>query len=703
MTPQQSDATEPPWADALLRSIGLERGSSADDIYKRANALANRHAPNTRRLWRWILFFEGLAVLLPMCWLQVAQDGWPAGTVAVSVALCTLLLLGACWWVRWRQQQHLWTRSRVLAEIARSVIATKGWPGNPTHEALRTAPFLQPLAKIFAESTADASNPDWTEMKQQYLVERVDDQAGFYAKRANEAAKNRKKLSVYVTRSLDASLALAVLGLWLGFFTQKTEFFSVSDADVVLALMGAGLPLLAILMQSLSAYLELNRCTGRYAQQWEYLTQARAQFAATADEAEATEMVQEIEQALLAEVAEWFYEMDHAEVYYRSAAPRDLTPRLQLTSLEDSAWSRGMTKVLNGAGLVLGITGRVLFGRVLIIALTSIITALLIISRAPQDAIQSTLLRTADGQLLSYSDSLLKPWEPDKDKADKGFILIAHGLRDTPNELRKDAEGKSTKGDAKDQKAESLHWMTAMQQAIEGELKAQGTPEICLVDWGQAARPSGTVMLINSVKLLLESDDKTAAKTRETPEPEHSATQPLTTAQKVEFATDLVAIRSQGQAVGDVVGMRIVQAIRSKNPLLVEGKPMHFIGHSAGGFLIVRAALVLKRMKLLPNNTRITMLDTPLPDWKDLEELLDGKDGITCHVDYYETSPYALDVPADNQWAGFKRYAPNAAREKKVTGNEAHSFAHTWYIQSVKGTQFEKDMPGFSASPFLKR
>lgn len=656
-------ATPPGWAVPLLQQLGLEPGAPAAEVYERANALASRLAPNTRRLWRSILLLEGLAVLLPLLWLMVEQREWSAAVVAASVALCTIAVVGFCWWLRWKRQQHVWSRSRLFAEIARSQIATASWPGHPTRDALFPSPSLQPIADLFSAKT-DAAG-DFETRRDAYIRHRIDDQTAFFEHSSRKAAEERRRLSLYVTRSLDGSLVLAVLGLWLGFSGTADWLLSVANSDLILGLVGAALPLTAILMQSLSSYLELNRRAGRFAQQWEFLKVSRARLAASSPE-EAAGHVKDIETALLSEVTEWFYQSEHSESFYRTGTAAQSAARDRLTTTNESWGAHLAGRLLHASGIALGFTGRIVFGRVLIVAITSVLTSLLIISRAPRDAVQSTLLRTADGQLLS-SAGPLGWWQPKKEETERGFVLIAHGLHDS---AKIDPEEKSKSGAASD-----LHWMTKLQQTIRSNFSDATPPDVCLVDWSLAAKPSETTQLLQRVAAEVGKNDTAV------------------------FVADVTAIRSQAQAIGDVVGYKLAQAIRANPPVIHREKPMHLIGHSAGGFLVVRAACVLKGLGLLPEHTRVTLLDTPLPDIDNLQILL--RDGY-CSVDYYKSSIFAQNVPADHSLPRYRCFTltPDAAHASPATA--AHSYAHQWYIRSADpGAKSRTDQaPGFRLSPF---
>jgi hypothetical protein len=668
----------------MLGGLGLDRSSPVSEVHERTNDLATRLAPNTRRLWRSILILQGIAVLLPIGWLMVSQRNWPAGLLAGAVALCTITLVGVCWWLRWRSQHQAWSRSRLLAEITRSLEATAGWPGRPTRTALGTAPSLQPLADWFTLPEVPPASLD--DLKRAYLADRIEDQSLYYKSKAGEAAADRRRLSLYVTRALDGALFLAVLGLWFGFSDKMRWLLSVFETDLILGLAGAALPLTAVLVQSLSVYLELNRRTGKYAQQWEFLQATRGRFQAAGTLDEAAAIVREVEQALLAETSEWFYQAEHAEVFYRTRAAAEASPRLELTAVSESPATRAVTAVLSAAGLALSFTTRIIFGRVLIAAVASVLTALLIFSRAPQDAVQRSLLRTADGQLLS------KPgrfgwWNPKPEEAARGFILIAHGLHDAPRLTREGKAADPQEESVFHNSSSSLHWMAALQGAMRTRLlnEQSGAPDICLVDWSLAARPTNVSGLLDS----LTTDDTLGQ-----------------FADQARFVTDVTAIRTQAQAIGDTVGYKLAGALQATPPILHRDRPMHLIGHSAGGFLVVRAALVLQQLGLLPDHTRVTLLDTPLPDVDDLKQLLVHPDGSPtgCQVDYYKSSSFAQGVPDESPaWPNYRclTLTPPPPHSESMTA--AHSYAHQWFIQSVTASSPASAGGGFQWSPLLRK
>jgi hypothetical protein len=232
-------------------------------------------------------------------------------------------------------------------------------------------------------------------------------------------------------------------------------------------------------------------------------------------------------------------------------------------------------------------------------------------------------------------------WEPVPENAENGFVLIVHGLND----------GANLPGD-------KMPWMGQLQKELQTKL-AQSPPEICLVDWHEAAGdPTIGSSLISKVS----------------------------------------AIRPQAEEIGRLAGCKLAIAI--KRGRIREDRPMHFIGHSAGGFVILSAARTLRDLGIHPANLRLSVLDTPLPDTSTTGDLLEVLKG--SEVDFYVSSAFAQGVPADAFLPRFHRFdippAPSTSFVDRLAGApEAHSYAHQWFIESVSNG----DLRGFARSPLL--
>ena len=641
----------PDWAGRFFASSGLTSESTPGEILREADFTAGLLAPDTRRLWKWILGLQGAAVLVPMLWFFVLRAGLPVSLAATSMVLCAILVVGICWWLRWRGMQTGWTQARMIAEIARSAVATQNVSPKATVQALAGAPELHQIARYIINE-APVAEPD----REGYLKNRVHDQRDYYLKKLEESIDTRHQLSRYVTLSLDGTLFLAVAGLVLALNSGAERWLRLSGSDLVIGVVGAALPLCAILLQMLGSYLELNRRTGRFSQQEAFLKSAEARLEDPENSESAEKIAIEVERELLGEVIEWFFQSKHAEPYYR-ARPHGLEKRTLATLARPNlGWGR---RTIAWMGLGASFVGRVVFGRLLVAAISVIVTTALIAFYSPKDYAERSILRREDGRLLSSPEA--DGWEPDPERAAKGFIMIAHGLHDGVKRIDADEE--------------EPHWMGRLQRALEARL-GDDSPEICLVDWHYAATP------IHSTDLRLESS---------TDQDRDDASLPTTPAG---WLQDVVAIRSQGEEIGDLVGYKIARAIREGE--IRQDRPMHFIGHSAGGFVVLRAAMVLQDLGLASKDLKVTMLDTPLPVVAELEKFL-----ADFPIDYVCTSTFAQGVPDNEFLPGFFRLdVPEVEGIDRYLG--AHSYAHKWYIDSVSSDAGEDYKDGFARSPFTE-
>lgn len=644
----KSEDAFPAWAEGLVESLKIRAPVAPKDLLERAESVANELAPNTRRMWNLIVIFQGMAVLAPLLWLMVVRERLEVSLTAYGVLFCTILVVGICWWVRWRGMQHTWARARMMAEIARSADVSARVAPQATAQALSGSPGLQALAEWMLAGTPapDASLDDRLDF---YLRDRVEDQLDYYRRKRAEAVEKRRRLSRVVTISLDAALFLAAAGLAISLREDAGRWLSWSGSDYILGFVGAGLPLIAVLAQLRGAFLELNRRIGRYAQQIEFLETVRGQTDTLTDETALVSCAVEVERTLLGEVVEWFYQAEHTEPYYRSKLSNLEERDLKVATSGRAGW---LQRVWTGVETSAGFLGRVIFGRVLVVAVSVVLTTALIhYKRAPEDPMIHSVLRLDDGKLLSPAPG--EPyalWDPRPEHTENGFILIAHGLRD-----------------GVDFEATGDHWMTRMETTLR-EVLAADRPDLCLVDWSFAAEPSNDPAgTLDSLPLDVMGMPKEAS----------------------DMMNDLSMIRAQGERIGELVGFKLARAIRQGT--LRRDRPMHLIGHSAGGFVVTQAALVLIELGLAPESLHVTLLDTPLPRRGDLARVAQ-----VAPVDFYATSQFAQGVPPNAFVPGFSRYNLQPPPEvDPYTG--AHSFAYQWFIDSMRE---DAAGIGFSRSPF---
>jgi len=247
-----------------------------------------------------------------------------------------------------------------------------------------------------------------------------------------------------------------------------------------------------------------------------------------------------------------------------------------------------------------------------------------------------------EGRLLTETG---QPWQPNAERAEHGCVIIAHGLHD--GVLLRPAQGETA-------------WMQAMSAALHSRL-GERTPNIGLVDWAEAANPTNIHRIDPGI---------TAAK----------------------FGADVAGIRPEAQEIGDALAFRLAQYILENK--IRRDRPLHLIGHSAGGFVVARAARVLGRMNLAPQQLQVTILDTPGPDSEMLVEL-----PKVCTAEFYITSGFVLGLDENTGPSGLHiRKIPS---EKPLSLLQAHSFAHDWFTRTIP-TAHAGDK-GFGRSPFCPK
>lgn len=646
----------PSWLLPLLKVLGIKEQDNAKVILSKAERLANQLAPNTRRMYAYILVVQGLAVLAPLLWLLVTRSGVNVSYVGYFSAVCAILLVAVLWWVRWRGMQHNWARARVVAEIARSQLASASIDPVITAKALTAAPSLAAIAAYLQRPVAvdELKNSNAAALQTDYCQQRVVDQLNYYRQKRRLAQQQRHRLSKTVTLCVDAALFLAVMGLLIALRDNSNSWLLWSGSDYILAFIGALLPLVAILLQLRGNYLDLDRRVGRYAQQIEFLEQQQQRLESKLPPAQFKQVVVETELSLLSEVSEWYYQTEHNQPYYRANNQEIDQRELQLIKAKPVGF---MSKLSNVLAISAGFIGRVLFGRVLVVGLSIVVTTALIhYNKAPQDPNVVAKLNSQEGELLIANQSSYALWQPSDAAKQHGLIVVAHGLRDGVQ--RTIPENVS-----------DAHWMTRLQQAIKQQTKL--TPEIILVNWSHAARPSAVPVVTLENKMLdalgLPKDAQS-------------------------MLNDLSMIRPQGERIGELVGFKLAREYRSG--VLDKNKPLHLIGHSAGGFVVLHAALVLNELGLAPTDMRVTMLDTPVPVASDIAKL-----AAHTPVDFYVTSSLALGVPKHQFSAEFNRFDIAVPSEiDPYTG--AHSYAHSWFIDSVTRPELQH---GFARSSFAKQ
>ena len=632
------------WPLQRLKNLGIDTNTTIQGVFEETDKISTGLAPDHRKLWRLLLMLEGLAILLPLIWLLGSERQWPPVLMALIVFCCTLLLMGFIWWTRWRSMKTHWIQLRLLAEISRSRLHTEQVSAKLTGEILEAYPDLHAFAQYLETLSIINDTPSTQVDIDKYVTERLDGQIAYYKKQHAAAQRERHRLSRYVTLSMDAAIFLAVAGLILVFGESGQRLIRLTGAGIFLGLIGCCLPLIAVLAQKMGSFLELNRRAGKYAQQQIILQHYRENLVATADVQNAKAIIKDIEQKLLGEVIDWYYEAKNVEIYYKlKAVAKQSADTVTATGAVTGRWLRRLSAPIS-------FLFKLVFDRMLVVAASFIVTTALIAYMSPDDPETEVGSRLSDVRLLSSADT--KGWFT-SEKTRQGVIFIAHGLHDgVSDEL-------SDQGEA--------HWMANMQYQLKQRL-GDSAPEIVLIDWHKIAKPSRTTLL-SFGNSEFDAEDYSM----------------------LEMVQDVSAIRPSAESLGELVGLKIARKILTGE--MDRNQPIHFIGHSAGGFLVTRAAQILQEIGLADGRITISILDTPVAV---PEDLLNA--AKFAQVDFYLTSYFASGVPGSDLHPNYTLFDISTPEDVDMF-IEAHSYITDWYIDSIQ----EQDLPGFSRSPFAER
>jgi hypothetical protein len=677
--------SEQGWLPELFEMAGLTPDADLETIKARMSALANKSAPLTRAKWNWIVFVQGLAVCVPLGWLL----GWPITLVGVTAFTTTLILVGLHWWLRYRSMQKIWARARLVAETARSLIATCRYAAAWPWQTLATVPSLRPLRWAAKPPSGKQSFSDWLNG---YVENRIAVQEKYFTEKQEEAEKQRKKLTWWTTLLLDLALLFAVAGLII-VFTPRGAAWMVggSFAQAVLGSISILILLGLLLIQVVRELQEVNRRTARFAQQQLVLQDAKTRLRHIQSQELTLEVIADTESKLLAEVLEWYFHAETAERFVELKEPtkRALTARFFRRSGSISKMVHAIPARIGKAGLfILGvIVGRLPFVVAGVAAVVMWIYYWLPEQGADFKKLEDTIElfgkddrslfdprfeKTTDGQ--AQADKKLAYLVA---RAEHGYVVLVHGLY---------GRGLLTGESKEDQR----NWMKPCARCIEERMPGDAEPAICLVNWSEAAMPSKFYHRVFGER---------------------------------SFLADIPAIRAQAYRVGDIVAFKLAGVILGNN--LPRNVPLHLIGHSAGGFVVTRIARRLCELGLTDESmVHVTILDTPAPDKEITETLPEFYPNDA--VDFYISSDLGGRLPT-LQPAKFspKIHSHTVAMEteafplaqgvlsglldrlKKLyhrSSNmwEAHRHSYEWFMETIDDP---KDHPGegFNRSSLLTK
>lgn len=630
----------PAWLDETLAAAGTRLSDPVETIFAKTDELAQTTAPDTRRSGKSLVLIEALCVVLPVVWLLRTPLNLPPMLASLAGLASPLLILAFCWWLRWRSMGRLWSRARLVAEACRSLLATREAPARPVIGLLSVVPALRPLLRKFAaEPLATAGS--WRDA---YTLDRLNGQHAYYLRQRDRALLERKSLTRWSTLLMDVALAVGVGGVVVTLHPRAAGWLSLfggSWLDFALGMAGLALPLGLLVAQSLRLVGESARRTSRYTQQLLQLENLRTRLM-DADGEDAPQLLREAEDTLLSEVLDWYYQAETTEDFYTiREQPAVLVPG-QLESKRAPRFAFLWTG-LRHLGTAAGFFVRVVLGRVIWIVLTAALVLLWLSLKQPETPEAASRLVSL-GRMLNPSDGSL--FVPQQAAAANGTLIVAHGMRDGWVPAR---DG-------------TAHWSSQICERVRQRLGV-AAPQLLVLDWHEGARASSQHGL----------------NTRD----------PLTA-----FLADLGGVRTSGQATGDFFGIRLARLV--ENGQIRRDRPLHLIGHSAGGFVVARAAHILVAMGFPKKLMHVTILDTPGPDEEITQKLPSFAD-----AEFYRTSGLVqVNSSSLNPGLHYRAIAPPPDPAAGTFGAKIreHSYAWKWYRDGILNAKPGEE--GFGRSPF---
>jgi hypothetical protein len=636
------------WLPELFEMAGLPPDADLEAIKSKMSLLANKTAPITRARWNWIVFFQGLAVCVPLGWLV----GLPVRWVGLVAFVTTLSFFALHWLLRLKNMQKTWAQARLVAEVARSLIATSSYPAAAPWQSLSLVPALRPLRWAKIPPAPEQSFEEWLS---NYVSNRLEGQEKYFTQKMNEATAQRKRLTRWTTVSLNLGLGFAAAGLLIAFTPAGSEWIAGgSFSQMTLGIATLVILLIPLLIQILRDLQELNRRTTRFAQQREVVQQANSRLSLRQEPSRALEIVADTESKLLAEVLEWYFHAETAERFVELQEPvrRSLPARF----LKEVSPTRRLIQTIPRKALRAGfLLLQVILTQLPLVIISAVVVVAWIFLRLPEQGgdfkqlEQSVSLRDADDKTLL--SSALK--QEEHSRGEHGYVVLAHGLYG--------------RGILTGQKEDARNWMQSCANEIKKGMGNRGEPTFCLVDWSEAAMPSNFYNRIFGTQNLL---------------------------------TDIPAIRGQAYRVGDIAAFQLAGIIL-QNHLPID-VPFHLIGHSAGGFVVTRIAKRLTELGVVPRDKaklHVTILDTPAPNDELLFDLPQ-----TWPTDFYVTSPIGGKVPvttfmemirnrgplklADSHAPSLHMVELHAPADMQMW--DKHKWSYTWFMESMTKVDCEK-------------
>ena len=291
------------------------------------------------------------------------------------------------------------------------------------------------------------------------------------------------------------------------------------------------------------------------------------------------------------------------------------------------------------------------------------------------------------GFTLHLADAARSQFQFDPARRDKGLVVIAHGLDSSVQ----------------------AGWMQELGLAVEARCQSElgGAPNIALLDWSDLAGDPSELPLW--LRITLEGLIRAGLKTVN-----FKAAAVGELGKAINFGFDLYYVREFGLTTGQQLANWIyLNSSLGASPQIDKSKPIHLIGHSAGGFVVGEAGLLLKLAAggLSPVYVdRVTMLDTPFPA-KAHFSMASGSFPNPGEVERYISSFYG-----DLVWMGAALVDPHPWYRRQYvfkslfptdvlsTGANGHGYSYVWYTGNTTWNQEDPtalENDGFAWSPII--
>ena len=639
-------APTPAWLADILARAGVTLSDDVARILDRSNALVRAAEREARRSRRIMVAVEVLCVLLPLVWLLRMPMALPPRTAALLGLASPVLILAFGWWHRRQNPERIRRRAALLAEACRSWLATQQAPARPLLPLLSGMPALRPLLRKFvAEPRHRAST--W---RADYLRDRIDHARVHGEHLRDQALRGHERATRWRRWLLEVSLTMGIAGLLVSLHPRSASWLTQlggTGFDLVFSLAGLALPLGLLAARSLQWVDPSMHRSGHHARRLQQLDHFRERFEGASDDT-ALQLMHDTESLLLSEVA---------DAYWQTASDEEIdTPPLQSSSAlatgrAPKGGARRAPRPPGGRGLgdAAGVGLRVLLGSLASMALGAALVLMWISFKQPETAEVGSRLR----ELGRMRD----PWTgeaftPQPMAADHGTLVIAHGMRDGWHRVYPGSDLACAGARA--------HWSTEIAEQIRRRSGALA-PQMIVLDWSEGAKPSSRHGL--------------------------STGDPVT-----RFLADLGGMTSSAEITGDFFGIRLARMM--DNGQIRRDRPLQLIGHSAGGFVMVRAAQIIVAMGFPKEQVHVTLLDTPEPG------LALSQEGVQFGaIEFYRTSNLTRVAPGD---LGPTIHYAHIALPDAVSTSEkaAHDYAPDWYCQTAVSAPCGQD--GFGRSPFCR-